>query len=150
MVVGVMRVQLAIEWSRSLKDKRQVVRSLKDSLHRHHQVSVAEVEDLEILNRATLGISAAGNDGAYIGSVLDRVLGRIRSVPDCEVTGTSREILHGWVGALGGSHAGVDDLSDEGLEEELARRALDEMNRGHDGPLSDEPLSDEPISERRV
>ncbi len=129
MVVGVMRVVLAIDWSRSLKDKRRVVRSLRDTLHRHHLVSVAEVDDQDILNRAQLGITVAGNDGATIGSVLDRVLGRIRSTPDCEVIDTRREILHGWVGALGGAHAGVRSIDDEGFEQDMIGRGLGEIER---------------------
>lgn len=106
MVVGVMQVEISIDWSGSLKDKRRVVRSLRDTLHRHHMVSVSEVEDHEILNRATLGIAVVGVSGGAIGVTLDRVLERIRSVADCELTRTSRELHHGW-----GAHFG--DTRDE-------------------------------------
>ena len=79
MIVGVMQVEIAIDWSQSLKDKRRVVKSLRDTLHRHHMVSVSEVEDHEILNRATLGIAIVGVSGGAIGVTLDRVLERIRT-----------------------------------------------------------------------
>ncbi|MEX0876326.1 MAG: DUF503 domain-containing protein [Phycisphaerales bacterium] len=127
-----MQVQLAIDWSQSLKDKRRVVRSLKDTLHRHHQVSVAEVDDQDILNRASLGISLAGTDGAHVGSVLDRVLDRIRTTPDCEVSGTSREILRGWVGSYASNNDGGGD-GDGGadtLAEELLSRGREAIE-GH-------------------
>ncbi|HIB63657.1 MAG TPA: DUF503 family protein, partial [Phycisphaerales bacterium] len=39
MIVGVMQVEIAIDWSQSLKDKRRVVKSLRDTLHHHHMVS---------------------------------------------------------------------------------------------------------------
>lgn len=112
MVVGVMQVEIAIDWSQSLKDKRRVVKSLRDTLHRHHMVSVSEVEDHEILNRATLGIAIAGVSGGAIAATLDRVLERIRSTPDCELTGTSREILHGWGASFGSGSNHSDDFGD--------------------------------------
>lgn len=126
MNVGVMKVELAIDWAQSLKDKRSVVRSLKDSLHRHHQISVAEVEDLDILNRAVLGITLAGNSGGQIGIVLDRVLNRIRSTPDAQVISCSREILHGWVGEYHDSTTVTQDENDCAL----ADLELSLMNRG--------------------
>lgn len=132
MVVGVMQVEIAIDWSQSLKDKRRVVRSLKDALHRHHMVSVAEIEDQDILNRATLGVALAGASGGAIGATLDRVLGRIRSAPDCEVTGTSRRLLHGWGASFGPAGAVGEEEDDEGLTLELIERGqheLDELDR---------------------
>lgn len=122
MIVGVMQVEIAIDWSQSLKDKRSVVKSMRDSLHRHHMVSVSEVEDHEIWNRATLGIAIVGTSGAAIGTTLDRVLDRIRSTPDCELTGTSRELLHGWGASFGpGPHHTAEDQ--ESLAEELIEHA---------------------------
>ena len=47
MVVGILQIEVSIDGSTSLKDKRRVVSSLKDRLHREHQVSVAEVDLLE-------------------------------------------------------------------------------------------------------
>ncbi len=112
MVVGIMQVELAIDWAQSLKDNRSVVRSLKDSLHKHHQVSVAEIEDLDIHNRAVLGITLASNSGGHIGNVLDRVLSRIRSAADAEVISNNREILHGWVGSSRTQAQHEEDLND--------------------------------------
>jgi hypothetical protein len=111
MVVGVMQVEISIDWSSSLKDKRRVVRSLRDTLHRHHMVSVSEVEDHEILNRATLGIAIVGVSGGAIGVTLDRVLERIRSMADCELIHTSRELHHGW-GAHFGDNRGDDEMGE--------------------------------------
>jgi uncharacterized protein YlxP (DUF503 family) len=127
MVLGVMQVEIAIDWSQSLKDKRRVVKSLRDTLHRHHMVSVSEVEDHEILNRATLGIAIVGVSGGAIGVTLDRVLERIRSTPDCELTGTSREILQGWDASFSTAGSGQDDFGD--LASTLERRANEELGR---------------------
>ena len=132
MIVGVMQVEIAIDWSQSLKDKRRVVKSLRDTLHRHHMVSVSEVEDHEILNRATLGIAIVGVSGGAIGVTLDRVLERIRSVPECELIGTSREIHHGWGASFGDNDHQLDprdtaEYSD--LQDALIERGQEQLGR---------------------
>ena len=84
MIVAVLQVELGIEGAASLKDKRRVVRGLKDRLHREHQVSVAEVATLEQWAVATLGIVMAGSDLAHCQSTMDRILDKLatgRGVP---------------------------------------------------------------------
>ncbi len=122
MIVGVMQVEIAIDWSQSLKDKRRVVKSLRDNLHRHHMVSVSEVEDHEILNRATLGVAIVGVSGGAIGVTLDRILERIRTIPECELTQTSRELLHGWGASFDHEAEHADDGGLEDLQTEMIRR----------------------------
>jgi uncharacterized protein YlxP (DUF503 family) len=133
MIVGVMQVEIAIDWSQSLKDKRRVVKSLRDTLHRYHMVSVSEVEDHEILNHATLGIVIVGVSGGAIGVTLDRVLERIRSVHDCELTRTSREIHHGWGASFGDyTHDQLDPHSDAefgDLQTTLIERGQEQLGR---------------------
>lgn len=128
MIVGVMQVEIAIDWSQSLKDKRRVVKSLRDTLHRHHMVSVSEVEDQEILNRATIGIAIVGSSGSAIGATLDRVLDRIRSLPDCELTSTSRELLRGWGASIASPNA-TEVVEDDTMCEELLARGREELER---------------------
>jgi uncharacterized protein len=94
MVIGILQFELLIPASQSLKDKRSVVRSVKDKLHREHQVSVAEVAAQEKLNAAVMALAAVGTDGAYIGELLDRISDKLRALPDAELGATSRSILH--------------------------------------------------------
>jgi hypothetical protein len=54
--VGLCIVQLHLPGLGSLKEKRHILRSLKDRLREHHNVSVAEVEHQDLWQRATLGI----------------------------------------------------------------------------------------------
>jgi uncharacterized protein len=153
MVVGVMQVELAIDWAQSLKDKRRVVRSLKDSLHRHHMVSVAEVANLEIHNRASMGVSLCSNSGEHAGVTLDRVLERIRAIHDAELVSTSREILHCDFGDSTNVQADMLNQSqmprDLMLDDEMTNRAVDALNEaitnfddgldnGIDGCVSDQ------------
>src|SRR5258707_366794 len=57
MMVGILQFELLIRGSESLKDKRRVIRSLKDRLHREHLVSVAEVGLLDNPRAARLGLA---------------------------------------------------------------------------------------------
>lgn len=95
MVVGILQVRLAIDGATSLKDKRRVVRSLKDKLHRDFQVSVAEVDSLDEHRTATLGITMAANSARHCHSVLDSVLNRLRDARDCYLADHTKEIIAG-------------------------------------------------------
>ncbi len=77
MVIGVLQIELSIEGAASLKDKRRVVSSLKDRLHREHQVSVAEVGQQENHAAAVLGIVLASSDATHCRTTLDGVLNKI-------------------------------------------------------------------------
>lgn len=95
MVVGILQIELAIDWAQSLKDKRRVVRSLKDRLHREHQVSVAEVQAQEEAQTAMLGIALAASDVRHAQSVLDHVLAKVTDEKDCVLRNHRQEILTG-------------------------------------------------------
>lgn len=95
MVVGILQVELSVDDAVSLKDKRRVVASLKDRLHREHQVSVAEVDSLDDPCTAVLGIVLACNDVARCQSVLDRILDKLSQCSDCVLSDHRKEILTG-------------------------------------------------------
>lgn len=95
MVVGVLQFELLIPGAESLKDKRRVVRSVKDRLHREHQVSVAEVAGLDRLDLAVMGVAVVTTEGKRAGDVLDTIEGKMRKLLDAEVGSVSRQILHG-------------------------------------------------------
>jgi uncharacterized protein len=95
MVVGILQFELHIPDSTSLKDKRRVVRSVKDRLHNEHMVSIAEIAEHETLNLAVLGLACVGVDGRIVGEVLDHVSEKLRTWRGAELGKTSREILTG-------------------------------------------------------
>lgn len=78
MTVGVLRIELAIQEARSLKDKRRVVKSLKDRLANRFHVSVAEVDDLDLWQKAVIGVAMVANDGQFVQSCLDKIVGWVR------------------------------------------------------------------------
>lgn len=94
MVVGVLQFELLIHGCESIKDKRRVVASVKDRLHRAHQVSVAEVGLQDRMDAAAMALACVGTDGRRVGEVLDHVLIKLRALGDAELGDTSRQIFH--------------------------------------------------------
>jgi uncharacterized protein YlxP (DUF503 family) len=73
MPIGKIVLEIEIEHAQSLKDRRQVVRSMKDKLRRHFNVSVAELDEALVWNRASLGLAAISASTAYLRGQLERI-----------------------------------------------------------------------------
>lgn len=93
MIVGVLTVELAVYESASLKDKRRVIKSLKDRIANRFNASVAEVGHLDSRQRATLGVAMVSNATDYVHGGLDRVLELIRKEHRAVIVHFEREIL---------------------------------------------------------
>jgi uncharacterized protein len=93
MVLGLLQFDLHIRGSESLKDKRRVVNSVKDRLHREHQVSVAEVARHDNMAIAAMGLACIAPDGRRAGEVLDHITEKLRALLDAELGHTSRKII---------------------------------------------------------
>ncbi len=72
-MIAFLTLELHIEAAHSLKDKRQVVRSLKDRLRASFNVSVAELEPSSIWNRATVGVVAVSDSHDYLDGLMMNV-----------------------------------------------------------------------------
>jgi uncharacterized protein YlxP (DUF503 family) len=94
MIVGALRIDLAVYESHSLKDKRRVIKSLKDRLAQRFNVSVAEVDALDSRQRAVLGLAAVGTDTAFVHGCLDKIVDFIRGQPRASLLDYRREIYH--------------------------------------------------------
>ena len=81
MVVGVLTAQIGIDSASSLKDKRQVVKSLLARLRSSFNISAAEIDDHDIWRSAVLGIAVVATDAAFANAVLDKVVDHIESDP---------------------------------------------------------------------
>jgi hypothetical protein len=64
---------LSIEGAHSLKDKRQVVRSMKDRLRASFNISVAELEPTDLWNRATIGVVSVSDSRDYLDGLMKNV-----------------------------------------------------------------------------
>ena len=79
MVVGVLHLSLAIPEAASLKDKRRVVKSLKDRLANRHNISIAEVGHLDDHRQASLAIAMVSNDRRFTESCLAKIANEVRT-----------------------------------------------------------------------
>jgi uncharacterized protein YlxP (DUF503 family) len=93
MVVGVLTVRLAIFEALSLKDKRRVVKSLKDRLAHRHNISIAEVDDLDHRQAATIGMAMISNDARFVESCLSKILDEVRRDPRASLVDSDIELL---------------------------------------------------------
>ena len=85
MIVGTLKVRLLIREARSLKDKRQVVKSIKDKLHNRFNVSVAEVEAQDNRQLAVLGMAMVSNEAHHVKVALAQIVEALRSHPAAEL-----------------------------------------------------------------
>jgi uncharacterized protein len=83
MPIGLLTLEIHIADAQSLKDKRQVLRSLKDRLRAHYNVSVAELAHQDLWQRSQVGIVSISGDGKFleesmetIAAESERILGR--------------------------------------------------------------------------
>lgn len=72
-MIASLTLELHIEAAQSLKDRRQVVRSLKDRLRASFNVSVAEIEPSNLWNRATIGVVAISDSRDYLEGLMKNV-----------------------------------------------------------------------------
>jgi uncharacterized protein YlxP (DUF503 family) len=92
--IGACVVTLHLEASGSLKDKRQVVRSLQERLRRQFNVAVAEVEEQDTWQTAVLGLVVVSNEAGHAARQIDRIVDAIEQTRlDAEVVDRQIEIL---------------------------------------------------------
>ena len=94
MIVGTLEVRLLVRESRTLKDKRQVVRSILDRVRGGFNVSAAEVDSHDDVKVATLGFAAVGFDAAAVRGVLNAIAEALRKHPIAEYLGGESSVGH--------------------------------------------------------
>jgi uncharacterized protein YlxP (DUF503 family) len=74
MVIGICTVSVRVGGSRSLKEKRRVIRSVLARVRNEFNVSIAEVEDQNSWQMAVLGVACVSSDKGYAHGLLERVV----------------------------------------------------------------------------
>lgn len=92
MIIGVCTWDLVISGAHSLKEKRMVVRSLKDRIGGKFNVSVAETAHQDLWQRAEISVAVVGTDTAFVDSVLSKVDRLVESEARVMITDTRREL----------------------------------------------------------
>ena len=93
MVIGLLTLDLHFPGARSLKDKRQALRSLETRLRNSFNVSVAEVEHQDLWQRARLAVVSVNTDHVHLESTLQKVAGEAGSARDIELLDAHVETL---------------------------------------------------------
>ncbi len=94
MVVGLGTVDLYIPGVQGLKEKRGVVRRVVERTRSRFPVSAAEVDHLDLHQKATIGFAVVSNDAKLADSILNRVVDFIEDLHLAEVTRVDLEVLH--------------------------------------------------------
>jgi len=94
MSVGVCRLKIHIPGSRSLKDKRSVVKSLIARLRKQFNLSVAEVDDHELWQMATISMACVSRHNNRVDEVISAAISLIeRDFPTIEIVEKEKEIF---------------------------------------------------------
>jgi uncharacterized protein YlxP (DUF503 family) len=94
MVIGVCTLQLSVPVAQSLKEKRQVVKSLIARVRNEFNVSIAEVDDQDLWQSAVLGIACVSSSQRYAHGQLEAVIKFIdKTRPDCPIGAYEIEML---------------------------------------------------------
>ena len=92
MIVGTLKLRFVLRESHSLKDKRRVIKSLKDTLSNKFNISVAETDEQDVWQTAVLGIAAVGTDTPFVQSVLTQVVNYARFFGGVELIDQQQEL----------------------------------------------------------
>ncbi|GIW80474.1 MAG: hypothetical protein KatS3mg105_2281 [Gemmatales bacterium] len=92
MVIGSLRVRLRVRDARSLKDKRRVVRSIKDRLRNGYNISIAEVDAQDKYQLAVLGIALVADEAYFVRTTLEKIVENLRHHPVAELIDHELEV----------------------------------------------------------
>jgi len=92
-VIAALEVRLRIPGAHSLKEKRRVIKSMKDRFAKLN-LSVSEVDDNDKWQSAVLGLALVTNDAGFASSVMDRVILDMEDAYEAEMVDVKREIIH--------------------------------------------------------
>ena len=96
MNTGVCKIKLHLPNTQSLKDKRRIVKPIISRLQNQYNVSVAEVENQELWQLATLGVACVSNHNHQVDETLSKLVNFIaQNYPELEIVDHEIEILYG-------------------------------------------------------
>lgn len=93
MLIGTIRIKIYAEWVRSLKEKRMIVQSIIGKTRGHFNVSIHEIDALDIHQTIILGISMVSNSYKQLDASLDKVISFIETHTEGVVMEIDREII---------------------------------------------------------
>lgn len=95
MLVGICQITLHLPECHSLKDKRQIIKSVMARVRNHFEVAIAEVEDQDLWQIAKIGVSCVSTSSQHVDEVLNRIQRYIEETrPDVLITDAETEIIN--------------------------------------------------------
>ncbi len=109
MTVGILTFELHVPQARSLKDKRQVVRSVKERLRSRHNVAVSELEEhADLWQRASVAVVSVASRREVLEALFEKVIRETESQVPGHLVETGRDFLEGADGGPGGWSEGFE------------------------------------------
>ncbi len=109
MTVGILTFELHVPQARSLKDKRQVVRSVKERLRSRHNVAVSEREEhADLWQRASVAVVSVASRREVLEALFETVIRETESQVPGHLVETGRDFLEGADGGPGGWSEGFE------------------------------------------
>ncbi|MGE0792129.1 MAG: DUF503 domain-containing protein [Sandaracinaceae bacterium] len=93
MIVATARLTLALPGNRSLKDKRRVLRKILDRVRHRFNAAIAEVADMDVHQRAVIGLAVVSNDASHASSMLDTLVSFVASSGEAVLTDRRTELV---------------------------------------------------------
>jgi uncharacterized protein YlxP (DUF503 family) len=126
MFVGVLRLILHLPSPGSLKSKRHLIKSAIDRVKARYNVSIAEVAENDLWQKSVLGVTAVGNDQAFVNETLDKVADYVASMHGGQILVTARDLsIEPWDDGLG-MGPGTRTLAEAEAEADQAARDHEE------------------------
>jgi uncharacterized protein YlxP (DUF503 family) len=93
MVVGILQLQVSVFDAMTLKDKRRVLKSLKDRISNKFNVSIAEVGNNDNIRTALLAVAMVANEGRFVDSALSSIVDFVRAIPQLSLIDYTMEMV---------------------------------------------------------
>jgi len=93
MIIGILQLELYLPGTSSLKEKRMILKSLKDRTRKAFNVSISELDEHDKWQKAVIGIAAIGGNKSTINSLLDKVLNFVEKIRDLQISNYEMEII---------------------------------------------------------
>lgn len=93
MIIGVLELDLDIPAAYSLKDKRVVLNRIRDRVRQKFNVAIAEVDNQDIWNHATLGVVTLSNQQRHANQMLSNVVAFVETIGDCVLADVTMEFI---------------------------------------------------------
>ncbi len=93
MIIGTGTIHMKADWCHSLKEKRMVVQSIVQKVRNKFNVSISEIEDLDMHNSIVIGFAVVTNDTRYANSVVQKVLDFIEDNTEAVVIDSNIETI---------------------------------------------------------